>query len=119
MKELKILREMFHNQFLHIRNCNNLIQSDDFEIACKLAKDGELDEIMLAIAELNKDRIRSFIEDKLGVGTPFEQLSIRKLRAIGQNLKIPSYERLNKLTLIEEIKNVAERLKKNCERKCI
>jgi hypothetical protein len=108
---------MFHAQFLHVRNCNNLIQSDNFQIAYQLASKEEQDEILLAIAETNRERIKAFINDKLIESTPFEQLSLCKLRDIGAHLNIPYYNNLSKLELIESIKNVAERLKKDSKRK--
>lgn len=117
MKQLQMVREIIHNHFLNVRNCNNLVQSDDFEIACNLSNTEDMDEILLALGEMNKSRIRQFIENKLGVGTPFEQMGIRKLRDIAKHLKIKQYQYLNKMTLIEEIKNVASRLKENSQRK--
>jgi len=119
VRNLKTIRDLFHGQFLHIRNCNNLLQSDNFEIAYSLASSEERDEIFIAIAESNKDKLKSFIIDKISEGTPFEQLNMRKLREIAQHWKICKYNVLNKLSLVEEIKNVAKRLKDDSERKYI
>jgi hypothetical protein len=118
MRKLKIVREIFHAQFCNIRNINNIIHSDDFEIAFSLSTEEDQNDILRIIADFDKDGIRIFIDNKLTNGTPFDQLSIRKLRDIGRFMKITNYHILNKMTLIEEIKNVAKRLKENCERKC-
>jgi len=114
MKELIIIRELFHAQFLHIRNCNNIIHSDDFEIAFNLATESERVDLLTVIAELDRDSIKDFIDNKLTKGTPFDLLSIRKLREIGKHMKISNYHILNKMTLVEEIQNAAKRIKENC-----
>ena len=118
MRELKIVRELFHAQVLHVRNINNIINSDNFEVAFNLSSDKEKHNVLKIISELDKDGIKNFIDSRLSNGTPFDQLNIRKLRDIGKHMRISNYHVLNKMSLIEEIKNVTERLKENCERKC-
>lgn len=117
MRNLQTLRELFHAQFLHVRNCNNLIQSDNFEIAYKMADEKERDEILLAIAETNKEKLRLFIDLKLSKGNAFEQLGIRKLQEIAAHMKIAYYKSMDKTQLVEGIKNVAEKLKADSKRK--
>ena len=95
------------------------MQSDNFEIAFNLASDEERNYILLAIAQTDKEEIKEFIDNKIIEGTPFDQMSTRKLRDIAKNCKISGYGSMNKLTLIEEIKNVAERSKENSERKFV
>lgn len=116
MESLKIIRDNFHSQFLNIRNCNNLIQGDDFEVAYKAATPEDRRHIKKAIAEYDKNLIKKFIDTQILKLSPFEKLGIRKLREIGQNLRISNYYSMSKSDLIEEIKNVVSRLKANGER---
>ena len=115
-ESLRIIRDSFHAQFLNIRNCNNLIQGDDFEIAYEAASVQERRLVMEAIERLDKTKIKDFIDDKLVKLTPFEKLGIRKLREIGQHMRITGYQSMSKPELIKEIKNVVSRLKGNGER---
>lgn len=117
MNELKIVREVFHAQFLHVRNINNLLHSDDFEIAFNLANDNQKQKILITLVELDKDSIKNFIEEQIAESTPFEQLNIRRLREIGKYMKIKDYHVLNKMTLIDEVKRAVQRIKENSERK--
>lgn len=114
---LETIRKLLHAQFLHMRKCNRIVQSDNFEIAYDLANKEEQSDILLAIAEANKDKLKDFVWGKIKhEGEPFEKLNLRELQKIGQYLKIPYYKQLSKLDIIEKIrKNVAERLEKNCE----
>ncbi len=113
---LERLRSTTHKLYLQVRNCNHIIQSANFEIAFNLASNFERKGVESFIQNLNKAGILKFIDEHLEDSTPFEQMGIRKLRAIGQHMKIRNYNRLNKLTLIEEIENVVTRLKENSKR---
>ena len=64
-----------------------------------------------AIEREDKDYIKFFIGEKLMGAQPFEQLSVKKLREIRQYLSIENYFIMNKLTLVEEINNVIQRIK--------
>jgi len=108
---MKQLREEFHAQFLHIRNCNYLIQSDNFEIAYKNSTIEEQKQIEKDVCLRNKLRIKKFIFQK--VEGDFEEMGIRKLREIGKFLKIEKYYFWNKATLIEEIRNEIQSIKTN------
>lgn len=116
---LQATRDYSHAAQCLVRNCNNLVQSDNFEIAYKLSTKLEKQLISEAVERFSKDHIKSFITRKLLEGQPFEKLSIHKLRDIGRYLSIENYSKMNKLTLIEEVQNVATRLKENSERKRI
>ena len=113
---MKTIRSSFHSQFLNIRNCNNLIQGDDFEVAYKAATPEERRQIFKDIKDGNKESIKNFIDRQLSKLTPFEKLGVRKLREIGQNLRIENYYSMSKADLVEEIKNVVSRLKANGKR---
>jgi len=110
-KSLKIIKTNFHAQYLRIRNINNLLQSDNFIIAYRLSTKKEKDNLSKAIEREDKEYIKFFIGEKLMGSQPFEQLSIKKLREIGQYLSINNYHIMNKLTLVEEINNVIQRIK--------
>ena len=108
---LKAIRDSFHTRFLNCRNVNNLLQTDDFELAySKASKDERLD-IEKAIGRSDKEAIKAFIDRGLLRMTPFHQMSVRKLRLIGKNLRIPNYWIKDKIILIEEIRDVVKRLK--------
>ncbi len=110
---LETLRDSFHVQSLLFRNIDNIIHSDNFAIAFHSADEKEKGNVQKQIFLLNKDYLKLFIISELDNLTPFHKMGIRKLREIGRNLRIAKYFILNKSTLIEEIKNVAERLKKD------
>ena len=120
MESLKVLRSNFHAQFLNVRQCKYLLDHDDFEIAW-LASNEEEQAILLKAIEnkdgrLLKNTIKKFMEDKTNSMTPYEKLSLRKLQRIGNFLGIKYYKKKTKKELIEEIKDVTERLKKSSER---
>jgi hypothetical protein len=104
-----------------VRNVNNIVQSDNFQIAFNLANEEEQRDILLAIGQSNKEKLKYFIMIKItGEGDDFEKLPIRKLHEIAAHIGIPYYKVKSKLIIIEEIReNVTERLEKNCERKCV
>ena len=114
---METIRELLHAQYLHMRNCRNIVHSDNFQIAYELSNEEERHEVLLAIAEGHKEKIRDFILSKIkNDAEPFEQLSIAKLQEIAQHIGIPYYKDYQKLRLIEEIrKNVTERIEKSCE----
>ena len=115
MKNLEIIRNNLHLQFLHTRNFNNLIQSDDFEVAYNAASKEERKKIWSAIERNDKRTIRNFITNQILKLTPFEKLGIRKLRDIGSHLQIKNYYNMTKFQLVEEIKDVAKRLKETSQ----
>lgn len=119
MKSLKIIKSNFHAQYLRIRNINNLLQSDNFIIAYNASDKKEKDALSRAIERQDKNFIKFFIGQKLLEAEPFEQLPMKKLREIGQYLSIDKYHYLNKLSLVEEINNVIQRIKSHSNGKRI
>lgn len=113
-KKLSELREKFHNECLHIRNCLYLVNTDDFELAFRNATEEERNAITFDI-----EVIKDFIDKQLISGDAFENMSITKLRNIGKYWQIDNWWTKSKITLIEDIKNVAERIKENSKRKSI
>lgn len=113
---LRAIRDSFHSQFLNCRNVNNLIHSDDFELAYQRATSKARNEIKKAIDRQDKVVIKNFISEQLANITPFHELTLRNLRIIGQNIGIKEYWKKDKLTLLEEIENVVQRLKSNGQR---
>ena len=108
---LKAIRDSFHTRFLNCRNVNNLLRTDDFELAYNKATLAERQDIEKAIDRGDKEAIKAFIDEGLLRMTPFHQMSVRKLRLIGKNLRITNYWTLDKIKLIEEIRDVVKRLK--------
>ncbi len=116
MESLKILRNDFHAQVLRYRKLDYVVRSESFEIAFREATPEEKRGIYLALMQGNKLALEQFIEKQFCKLTPFEQMSTRKLRTIGQHLGIMDYQYLNKVTLIEEINRAVQRVKENSER---
>lgn len=120
---LETLRNSFHAQALGFRNIDTILQSDNFAIAYGVVskEDQEFIESLIYgdAFDVNRDIIpnkkviKQFINRQLKSLTPFHRMGIRKLREIGCNLSINDCFILNKATLIEEIENVAARLKKD------
>lgn len=108
---LKTIRDSFHAQLLNYRNTGRLIESDDFAIAYGNATATEKGEIRNAVKRVDKPAIRKFIKDQLLKLTPFYQMTLKQLREIGRNTRIPDYWKKDKATLIEEIEDVVARLK--------
>lgn len=117
MKDLATIRELLHVQYLHMRRCNRIVQSDDFQIAFELLNEKERNEILLAIAEGNKEKLKNFVLNKVKKDAePFEQMGITKLQGVAQHIGIKYYKNKTKLQLIKEIReNVTERLEKSCK----
>ena len=114
---METIRKLLHAQYQHVRNCRNIVHSDNFQIAYELSSEEERSEILLAIAEANREKLREFIWEKIkSEADYFERLPIFKLYEIAKYVDIPYYKQYTKLDLIEEIKkNVTERLEKTCE----
>lgn len=110
---LKTLRDDFHAQSLLYRNIDNILHNDDFAIAYAAANLREKCDIISLIYKGDKKNLKKFIGKQLENSTPFYKMGIRKLREIGRNVKIKNSHILHKATLIEEIENVAARLKKD------
>lgn len=108
---LERIRKNSHTLFLKIRNCNYLIQSDNFEIAYKKSTLKEQREIEKYILLQNKGKIREFIVDK--VDGDFERMGIRKLQSIAKFLRMKNFYTLNKATLIEGIRDEIHAIKTN------
>ena len=108
---LKAIRDSFHTRFLNCRNVNNLLRTDDFELAYNTSSRDEQIDIEKAIDRGDKEAFKAFIDLGLQRMTPFHQMSVRKLRLLGKNLRIQNYWILDKIQLIEEIRNVVKRLK--------
>lgn len=113
---LKAIRSSFHARVLNFRNVNNILHSDDFAIAYGNATRQERHEIERAIDRADKATIVHFVKKKLLTLTPFHQMSVRQLREIGRNVRLPKYWEKDKTTLIEEIEDVVKRLKEGSER---
>ena len=113
---LKTIRSSFHARVLNFRNVNNILQSDDFAIAYGNATSQEQHEVEQAIDRADKAAIVKFVKAKLLKLTPFHQMSVRQLREIGRNVRLPNYWEKDKTTLIEEIEDVVKRLKEGGER---
>jgi len=118
-KSLKVIRNSSHVQFQDERNFNNLVQSDDFEVAYNAASEGQYKRIIEIIETRNKKTLKDLIDFILDKLTPFDQMGIRRLREIGRNLRIKGYARKSKYELVEEIRNVVHQLKANCERESV
>lgn len=116
---MKKLKEEVHEFFCLVRKCRYLVYSDNFEVAYKAATKKERVQIQKHVKESNREAIKLFITDKLLKGQPFDQMTIKQLRNIGQHLGIKDYYKLTKADLIGEVENVAARLKKSSERKRI
>jgi hypothetical protein len=117
---LKNLREKYHEIYLLHRNIDNLIHNDNFEIVWKDCSEEELIWLEHMISRNNLSGLKTFTTEKLlSQSVAFKKMSIRKLRNIGQYLKIENYQYITKLTLIEEIENEIERIKKDSKRKSV
>jgi len=110
---LKAIRDSFHTRFLNCRNVNNLLRTDDFELAYNIATKEERKYITEAIDRGDKDALKAFIDEGLSRMTPFHQMTVRRLRLIGRNLRIKDYWKKDKIILLEEIKDVVKRLKES------
>lgn len=111
---LEALRKSFHTQFLTIRNCNNIVHSDDFQIAFEASTESERKRLKLILKHHNRMELKKFINKKLLELTPFERLGIRRLRDIGKNIGIQEYWLKSKVDLLEEIKTHVKKLKDEC-----
>lgn len=113
---LKILRDDFHAQVLHLRKLDYIVQSDDFEIAYMKATNEERKAVHRAIMAGDQNALKQFLDKQSQKTDDFEKIGIRKLRMMGQHLRIDGYQYLNKISLIEEIKNAIQRAKEGIKR---
>jgi NADH pyrophosphatase NudC (nudix superfamily) len=107
------IRKNSHTLFLKVRNCNYLIQSDNFEIAYKKSNVKEQKEIEKYIQSQNKEKIKEFIVNR--IEGDFEEMGIRKLRSIAKFLRMKNFQILNKASLIEDIRSEIYAIKTNCK----
>jgi len=115
--DLILLRTKFHGKVCHVRNIHNLLISDNFKISYSKASDKEKEEVLQAIDKLDKYAIKQFIKVKMKEATPFEQMSLRKLRVIAKRYNIPYYYVLEKQILVNEIEKIVASIKKASEAK--
>lgn len=113
---LKILREDFHAQVLHLRKLDYIISSDAFEVAYSKATYEERRKIYRAIMSGDQNALKDFLETQSQKRDDFEKMGIRKLRIIGQRLSVTNYQYLTKMELIKEIKDAVQRAKESIKR---
>jgi hypothetical protein len=109
--KLKTIRDSFHARLLALRNVSYILNSDDFAIAYENAPDLEKKEILAAIERVDKKFLQKAVNTQLLKLTPFHRMTLRQLREVGRNTRIPEYWSKNKLTLISEIEDVVAKLK--------
>jgi hypothetical protein len=110
---LKAIRDSFHSQLLKHRNFETFLQTEDFEIAYRESTVDEKKNIGEVVKEVDLNRLKEIVRDKLKSLTPFHEMTIRDLRKIGSNLAVKSYAKLLKKDLIKEIEDVVHRIKAN------
>lgn len=111
--KLKTIRDSFHAEVLNYRKVLYVLESDDFAIAYSNATSREQREVQQVIDRADKRALVKFVKAQLLKLTPFHQMSVKQLREIGRNVRVPDYWKKDKITLIEEIENVVSRLKKS------
>jgi hypothetical protein len=110
---LETFRESFHARFLTIRQTRYLINSGDFEVVFEAATSDEQEIFWEASTSGNIKLLKDTMATVLMRLTAFDRMTIYQLREIGRHQRIPNAHRLSKLNLIQEIKNVVQRLKEN------
>jgi len=119
LESLRTLKRSFHAKFSKTLAIKRLVNSDNFELAYTNADEPTKKLFCESVKREDRTTIRSLIKRELSKLTPFHEMNMGKLRAIGRNLKIPDYKRLNKSFLIREIEHVVERLKEGGERSSV
>ena len=109
---LETVRSSFCARVLMHRRISRLIHSTDFAIAYKHATEKEKQDIEKAVVRLDKVALDKFIKGHLLKLTPFHRMTVKQLRKIARNIRLPVYWEKDKLTLIEDIEDVIARLKK-------
>ena len=102
------LRRISHDLACRSRAVDRLVSSDDFDDAYSPADT----DARLAAAELIRSSDRDGLEDWLRLHRPVrghEDMTLRELRAVGQQLGIRSYNHLPKAILLSEIVHATKR----------
>jgi len=108
---MKNFRKEYHEEYLKVRSCNYIVQSDEFEELFKILSLDEQREFIRILYTFNKDKIKKYIHLKRDL--PYKDMPIRRLRQYGKNLKIENYHKLPKSELVKDIENVIERLEES------
>ena len=105
------LRSKVEEEFRKWSSINYFVQSATFKFIYDGATVEGKKKLMVAAMSGDQQYFKKFIQKRKEELEPFEKLSYRKLRSIAKNLRIVEYYRMNKVTLVEEIKNEINRIK--------
>jgi len=110
---LKSLRTDLHAQHCAARKLNYLVQSEDFGLAFETADSGTRYHVYKLVDNKAISLLREFIKDELAKLTPFHQMSMVRLRSMGQRLRVKDYNQLRKQELVKEIQDAINRIKES------
>ena len=115
MKSLEDARSDLHAQHCQARNLHYLVQTQDLEVVYRNATPERKALVLTLISDGEIKAVRRFIKKELLELTPFHRIGIIRLRQMAKRLRIVNYHTLRKQTLVEEITNEVERIKKNAQ----
>ncbi len=110
------IRSDAHTRYCNARKVEYLIQSDDFELAYTAADPDQRDQLIRCVGMDYLGGIKVCIQEVLIGLTPFHRMGIRRLRSIGKQMRVKNYFAMNKQTLVQEIQDEVDRIKKSSER---
>jgi len=109
---IQSLKDLLHERVLVYRAIDLLINSSDFELVYNSATDAEKMTLFNFVKTGNKLALKGEVRRILDRLTPFESMSLTRLRVIAKHLHI-NYTELTKITLIEEINKVIKCVKES------
>jgi len=111
MIALHKLREKAECEYKKWRSLYYHIDSADFKFVYEKASVQDKKDIQIALMAGDHEFFKRFIKKRREKLEPFQQLGVRKLRAICKFLNIKYYCDMNKVTLVEAINNEVHRVK--------
>lgn len=94
------VRARVHAQYCRVRAILRILESDEFKAAFEHCDAESRVEVGTIIERINKDELEKWLFKQLKL----EQMPIRELRKLGQQLSVRGYHCLPKSVLVERIK---------------
>ena len=108
---LDSLRKKVEDEHKKWASINYFVHSPVFKFVYDKASIKDKKRLLVAAMNGEQYYFKKFIKNRKQELEPFQQLSFRKLRDIAKFLRVPKYYSMNKVTLVEEIKNEVRRIK--------
>lgn len=100
---VKILRENLHFKILNLRSIERILHTESFETIYSQASDIEKKSVSDVIDKCDKLLLDQWIKKEIKNASMLEELSMKDLREMAKNLKVPDYSMISKSSLLSEI----------------